>query len=32
VRARLEPVLVSQYFDPLVDTYVGWAVPLEPGP
>ena len=30
VRARLEPVLVSQYFDPLVDTYVRWTVPLEP--
>jgi hypothetical protein len=31
VRARLEPVLICQYFDPLVDTYVRWTVPLEPG-
>ncbi len=31
VRARLEPVLVSQYFDPLVDAHVRWTVPLEPG-
>jgi hypothetical protein len=30
VRARLEPVLVSQYFGPLVETYVRWTVPLEP--
>ena len=30
VRARLEPVLVSQYFDPLVDTYVRWTAALEP--
>jgi len=32
VRARLQPVLVAQYFDPLVETHVRWAVPLEPGP
>jgi len=32
VRERLEPVLVSQYFDPLVESYVRWTVPLEPGP
>lgn len=30
VRARLEPALFSQRFDPLVDTYVRWTVPLEP--
>jgi hypothetical protein len=32
VRARLEPVLVSKYFDPLVETEVRWTVPLEPSP
>ncbi len=32
VRARLEPVLLSQYFDPLVDDCVQWTVPLEPSP
>ena len=30
--ARLEPVLVSQYFDPLVEANVHWTVPLEPSP
>jgi hypothetical protein len=32
VRARLEPVLVSRHFDPLVETDVHWTVPREPGP
>jgi hypothetical protein len=32
IMKRLEPVLVSQYFDPLVEADVGWTVPLEPGP
>jgi hypothetical protein len=32
VRARLEPVLLSQYFDPIVDDRVQWTVPLEPSP
>jgi hypothetical protein len=32
VRARLEPLLIRQYFDPLVETEVRWTVPLEPIP
>ena len=30
VRTRLEPALMLQYFDPLVDAKVHWTVPLEP--
>jgi hypothetical protein len=29
VRARVEPVLLSQYFNPLVEADVEWIVPLE---
>jgi hypothetical protein len=32
VRARLEPVVLSQYFDPIVDDCVQWTIPLEPCP
>jgi hypothetical protein len=32
VRSRLEPLLVSRFFDPLVEAHVRWASPLEPSP
>lgn len=32
VRSRLEPALLSRYFDPLVEADVRWTVALEPSP
>ena len=32
IMTRLEPVLVSRYFDPLIEADVRWTVPLESGP